>query len=482
MNTENNQMATLAGQIAESCGGKENILCAVNCMTRVRVTTRDDSAIQAEKLRTLEGVLSVTHDRPNYVEIVVGPGKSRECTGYLRAMGIPEAPEEAEKEIPQAHHETGGNHVRQTLKDFGRIFAPLIPGIIAAGLCSGLAAMIAQIPGHGDSRILSVISQLLTGINATLVTFLTAWAGYRAAEVFGGTPILGGMLGMFTTLGNVDERSKLIGLYNESQPLNAILRAGRGGVLAAVIGVWILCRIEKAVRSKIRGAWDVVFSPLLTLLASVVIYVFVLMPVLGFVSTGLCSAVEAVSMSSSPWIRMIGGFFSALIFLPMVAAGMHHGLIALYTVQLESLGYVTLYPALAMAGAGQVGAALALALHARKTGDRKLLHIINGALPAGLLGIGEPLIYGVTLPLGRPFLTAGIGAGFGGAFVMLMEVASTTWGPSGILGVFVMTEGPRGAFGSIVCFLGGVAISGAAGFFLTALQTRRASARSSTFR
>ena len=61
----------------------------------------------------------------------------------------------------------------------------------------------------------------LTGVNATMVTFLTAWAGYRAAEVFGGTPILGGMLGMFTTLTQVDEISKLIGLYNDAQPLNA---------------------------------------------------------------------------------------------------------------------------------------------------------------------------------------------------------------------------------------------------------------------
>ena len=95
-------------------------------------------------------------------------------------------------------------------------------------------------------------------------------------------------------------------------------------------------------------------------------------------------------------------------------------------------------------------------------------------LPAGIPGIGEPLIYGVTMPLGKPFITAGLGAGFGGAFVMLMRVASATWGPSGILGVFVMTEGPNGVFASVACYLAGLLISCAAGYALTTLSMKKA--------
>ena len=88
--------------------------------------------------------------------------------------------------------------------------------------------------------------------------------------------------------------------------------------------------------------------------------------------------------------------------------------------------------------------------------------------------MGEPLIYGVTLPMGKPFFTAGIGAGFGGAFVMLMEVAATTWGPSGILGVFVMTEGPRGAALSIACYVIGLIISCVAAFLITGVSVHDA--------
>ena len=150
----------------------------------------------------------------------------------------------------------------------------------------------------------------------------------------------------------------------------------------------------------------------------------------------------------------------------MVAAGMHHGMVALYSIQLQELGFITLYPALAMAGAGQVGAALALLKKVKKK-DLRLSSVIRGALPAGFLGVGEPLIYGVTLPLGKPFITAGLGAGFGGAFVMLMQVASTTWGPSGLLGIFVMTQGPQGAVKSIICYLIGLLISYVMSFIIT---------------
>ena len=77
------------------------------------------------------------------------------------------------------------------------------------------------------------------------------------------------------------------------------------------------------------------------------------------------------------------------------------------------------------------------------------------------------MIYGVTLPMGKPFITAGLGAGFGGAFVMAMQVASTTWGPSGILALFVMTGGPNGATMSIAYYAIGLVISYIMGYIIT---------------
>lgn len=84
-----------------------------------------------------------------------------------------------------------------------------------------------------------------------------------------------------------------------------------------------------------------------------------------------------------------------------------------------------------MAGAGQVGAAIALWVKCRK--NKELVRLIKGALPVGILGVGEPLIYGVTLPLGHPFITACIGGGIGGAVVASFgHVGAIAIGPSGV--------------------------------------------------
>lgn len=482
----NEQLVTL---VLEKAGGKSNVLAATNCMTRLRIDVKDDAKIEEEALKNIEGVMGIVHNKIGYVEVVVGPGKCRKCADICAAMGIPAAAGasadatetkaaastqndwQANKAAVKANQKQG--KVKNMLKTFGEIFVPLIPGVIAAGICSGVATLITQVvPDYAESSIWILIHSLLSLINASFMTYLTAWAGYRAAEKFGATPILGGMLGMITTLGGIDNISRIIGLYNEEAPLNAILRSGRGGVLAAVIGVWCLAQVEKWIRKRMPDALDIVFTPLLTLFIVCIPYIVIIMPATGYISTGLCWIVEQVCMSDVLLIRVVAGYISALLFLPMVAMGMHHGLVALYTVQLNTLGFVTLYPALAMAGAGQVGAAIAIYLKAKKANNKRIQSVISGALPAGILGVGEPLIYGVTLPMGKPFITAGLGAGFGGAFVMAMQVASTTWGPSGNLALFVMTGGPNGATMSIACYAIGLLISYAMGYVVTNLAIK----------
>ena len=87
------------------------------------------------------------------------------------------------------------NRIRSALRAIGDIFLPLLPGIICAGLCAGFASLISQaVPDYGDNKIWAFVYQILSLIHSAMMTFLTAWAGYRAAERFGGTPILGGML------------------------------------------------------------------------------------------------------------------------------------------------------------------------------------------------------------------------------------------------------------------------------------------------
>ncbi|MCQ2313488.1 MAG: HPr family phosphocarrier protein [Paludibacteraceae bacterium] len=464
--------------ILDELGGISNIDTVNNCMTRLRFKVKNESKVDEAGLASTEGVLGVVHDTACRYEVVVGPGKSRKYADLCHEMGIASA---GEREIMagndwKANKESVKNgqkksKIRDLLKVFGEIFVPLIPGTIVAGLCSGFAMLIAQLcPGYTDVLVLNLLYQLLTVVNVSFMTYIAAWAGYRAAERFGATPILGGMLGLITSLENVNTIAIALGLYNENSPLDSVLHSGKGGVLAAILGVYILSIVEKKIRKHIPDSMDIIFTPLLSMFVCLILYLFILMPVVGYISSGICWGFGQICMSEYAIVRAVAGFLGATLFLPLVATGMHHGLVALYTVQLEQIGYVTLYPALAMAGAGQVGAAIAIYIKSKKYGNERMLNVIRGALPAGFLGVGEPLIYGVTLPMGRPFVTAGLGAGFGGALVMLFQVASTTWGPSGILGVFVMTAGPQGAVRSILVYVLGLIISYIAGGIITYLS------------
>ena len=459
----------LIDKILVAVGGKNNILAVANCSTRLRIEVKDDTKIYNDNLKNIEGVLGIVHDRENYVEVVVGPGKVRKLADICAGQGIP-----ANKTITSVANDWKTNKANQKqnklkdgLKIIGEIFIPLTPGVIAAGLCAGLNALIPQLwPNYVDNKFLYTIWNILALINSAFLSYLTAWAGYRAAEKFGATPILGGMLGMSTSLTYIDNIAKTFGLYNKTNSLESILRTGRGGVLAVIVGVWILAKIEKVIRKRMPESIDIVFTPLLTLILTLIPYVFIIMPITGIISTILCNIVKAICLSDNVFVRIIAGYLSSALFLPMIAMGMHHGLVALYSVQLAEMGYVTLYPALAMAGAGQVGGAIAIYLKAKKCNNECLKNVIKGALPAGFLGIGEPLIFGVTLPMGKPFITSGLGAGFGGAFVMAMQVGATSWGTSGILALIMMSAGPNGTY-SMLYYAIGLIISYVMGFIIT---------------
>lgn len=463
----------LSRKILELVGGKENVTGATNCMTRLRVNLKDYNKADIEGLKATEGVLQVI--QMDNLHVVLGPGKAKKVTDLFKEdAGVAGMSTDASWQDNKAAMKAGQKQgkVKTALKAVGDIFVPLIPGVIAAGICSGVATLITQAcPTYKDITWLFILHQFLSMINTAFMTYITAWAGYRAAEKFGATPILGGMLGMITTMANINDISARVGGFfwvaEGEDALNAVLRAGRGGVLAVILGVLLMAKVEKFVRSKMPDALDIVVSPIIILAVCVVPYVFVIMPITGIISNALVSVVGSVCMSENVAVRMIAGFLGSFLFLPLVAMGMHHGLVALYTVQLNTIGFVTLYPALAMAGAGQVGAAIAIWLKAKKVGNKRMMSVIGGALPAGVLGVGEPLIYGVTLPMGKPFITAGLGAGFGGMFCMIFKVAATTWGPSGVLALPIMTAGGDDPMKQVACYGIGLVISYIMGFIFT---------------
>ncbi|MCI9036763.1 MAG: PTS transporter subunit EIIC [Oscillospiraceae bacterium] len=457
----------LSRKILELVGGKSNVVSAANCMTRLRIQLKDNSKAKIAQLKATDGVLGVVEDAT--LQVILGPGKAKKvCDLFVVDAGVQNGMStDNDWQSNKAAMKAGqkDSPLKQGLRTIANIFIPMIPAVIAAGLFNGLASLMGQLFPEAiasGAGIIFIIQTLFSLFGASFLGYFAIYTGINAAKEFGATPALGGMIGGISIGSQIVTISTLLGLYNADVPLNSILTTGKGGIIGVIIGVWILSKVEKALRKVIPDVLDLILTPLLSMIAVGVVYVFILMPVTGFLSDILVGALSLLINSSNPVVSIISGYVMSAVFLPMVLLGLHHGLIPIYAVQLETLGGVTLFPCLAMAGAGQVGAALAIYLKARQVNNLRMQQTIIGALPAGVLGVGEPLIYGVTLPMGKPFVTAGLGAGFGGAFVMLMHVQAIAWGPSGLVAVPLMRTPSM-----MLYFFLGIIIAYIMGFIIT---------------
>ena len=198
-------------------------------------------------------------------------------------------------------------------------------------------------------------------------------------------------------------------------------------------------------RRIIPEIFNLFLTPLLTILIAGMVAIWVLQPIGGVISQAIGTTVE-VGISQG---GAITGFILGGTFLPMVMLGIHQALTPIHAELLARSGVTILLPTVAMAGAGQVGASLAVYC---KTKNKRLKKTIASALPVGILGVGEPLIYGVTLPLGKPFIGAGIGGACGGAIQAANMVGAGAMGISGLPLAAVTDNIPVYLIGLVVAY------------------------------
>ncbi|MFI5765978.1 PTS transporter subunit EIIC [Streptomyces sp. NPDC051563] len=467
MSTDKNRATAAA--ILPLVGGPDNVLSIAHCMTRLRINLRDRSLVQDEALKALPAVMGVVED--DTYQIVLGPGTVARVTPEFEAL-VAEGRSAAPAAAPAAPAGAGAGHTADELAAQGaaiknaqkaknstpfklflrriaNIFVPLIPALIGCGIIAGLNGFLTNM--GWVPAVVPALAAMASGFMSLIAVFV----GYNTAKEFGGTAILGGAVAAIIVFPGV---AKIDAFGQQLSP-------GQGGVLGALAAALLAVQVEKWCRKWVPEALDVLVTPTLTVLVSGLVTIFGLMFVAGEVSTAIGSF--------ATWLLATGGAFAGLVlgglFLPLVMLGLHQALIPIHTTLIEQTGYTVLLPILAMAGAGQVGAAIAV--YYKLPRNRSIRATIKSALPAGFLGVGEPLIYGVSLPLGRPFVTACIGGAAGGAFVGLFNqlgtaFGSTAIGPSG-WALFPLLDGKSGMGMTIAIYAGGLAVGYLVGFAAT---------------
>lgn len=432
------KISNLGNEILKYIGGEENIISFENCMTRLRVRLKDSSLLKKEELENADGVMGVLQSGQE-VQIIVGPGTASKVSDYVKeatSIIVTDNPEfgqadEMKKRVKEQYKAPGSGF----LNKIAQIFIPLIPAFIGSGLIMGI------------NNILSVkeiaspnVIGLLGAFSGAVFGYLAIMVGMNAAKAFGASTAIGGLMGGIT-ISPVLEGVELFGRQ---------LVPGRGGIISVILVVWFASIVEKNLRKVLPSVVELILTPLLTILISGFAAVLVLQPIGGAISDGI-----GVGVSGA--IEKGGAFTGAILggtFLPLVMTGLHQGLTPIHADLIDTTGVTTLLPILAMAGAGQVGASFAVLA---RTKNKRLKKTISSALPVGILGIGEPLIYGVTLPLGKPFIGACVGGAVGGAIVAPAKVGAMSMGISGLPLAMLIKPGGVGIFilGILGAYVGG---------------------------
>ena len=440
------EQARIAQELYERLGRADNILQATNCMTRLRVRlVRKDAALVAA-VKGVKGVIGAL-DVGDEFQIVLGPGRVQAVADEVRSFMAADRAAAKKKSganveveaLREAIKAKNATPVKLFFRRIASIFVPLIPGFIACGLITGILGVYLKLAPEAAN---APLVKLLAVFGNAVFWGMNLFVGWSAAQVFGGTPILGGVLAAVISHP---------GLANVTLS-DAPLLPGRGGVisvvLAAGMGVWL----EKRLHRVVPEIFDLFLTPLLTVLLAGTATVLVVQPLGGVLSDWIGRTATAAVGSGGA----VTGFVLGGLWLPMVMLGIHQAMTPIHVDLIARYGVTVLLPILAMAGAGQVGASMAVYV---RTKSRRLKKTVASALPVGLMGVGEPLIYGVTLPLGKPFVGACIGGAAGGAVQAHFAVGAATLGISGL---------PlAGATDHILIYLFGVAVAYVAGFAAT---------------
>ncbi|WP_318515208.1 PTS N-acetylmuramic acid transporter subunit IIBC [Photobacterium leiognathi] len=468
--------ASMMQEILTAIGGNENVIKCGNCMTRLRLTLRDDSLADRDSIKRIAGVMGLVESDDQF-QIVLGPGKAQTAAEMMNSMleneqgGEETTPKKHSdlKDVASAHKQQlkkkQTSAAQRFLSKFATIFTPLIPGFIAAGLLLGIATLLEQLFVIGqtspNAHLLDLIAYMKV-FSKGLFSFLSILIGYNAQQAFGGSGVNGAILASLFVLGyNPDATSGIFSGMNDFFGNGIDPRGNIIGVLiAAIIGAWV----EKKVRQFIPDNLDMILTSMITLLIMGAVTFVIIMPIGGELFKGMSWLF--INLNGNPF----GSAILAGLFLISVMFGIHQGFVPVYFALMDAQGFNSLFPILAMAGAGQVGAALALYAKAKK---ESLLRVqVKGAIIPGLLGIGEPLIYGVTLPRVKPFVTACVGGSAGGFFIGLVAYMglpvglNTVFGPSGIVALPLMTSS-SGIFAGMAIFTIGLLIAYIVGFVAT---------------
>lgn len=416
-----NEYELVSKELIDKVGGLDNIQSVQHCMTRLRLSLKDRTLVKDDELKNVKFVKGV-NDSSGQLQIIFGTGVVNRVYKEVNKIFQKEGKEQIEVK--------GGNFLQRLSRLFGDIFIPIIPVIVASGVLMGVRSYLlgAEIL-FSDSAWYKVLAVLID----TGFAFLPALVAWSSAKKFGGSPVLGIVLGLMLISPNLPAagavgRGNVEPLIVNFLGISFALKSYHGSILVAVFAGWLVSFTEEKIRKIIPNIIDMILTPILTLGISFFIIIFGVGPIIQLLEGLLVSAFRFLFT-----IPMgIGGFIVGGLQQVLVITGLHHALWVIDINFLEQFGVNLYQPVRNASVLGQAGACLAFALFAQ---DKKLKSNSVASTVAALFGITEPAIFGTNLVFGVPFLFGMLGSAVGGMFSTAIGLAAPGMGAAGIPGI-----------------------------------------------
>ena len=424
----------VANRVMALLGGEGNIAQLNHCATRLRVVAKEDEKVDAEGLSATEGVHGYFFQNGQH-QVILGTGFVGKVFAIMKGNdSIEEAPQAEEKKDKVSTFQT----VTRTFSD---IFVAIIPALVATGLLMGLRGLLVNGFGIELSPQLNTLSQVLTDTAFIFIPVLVTWSAMR---VFGGNPVLGIVLGLMLVAPQLASKWDVAFGNAEAMMIpfmgfEIAVTGLQSSILPAVFMGWFAALVERTSRKYIPEVLDLILTPFITLLVSLIAGLVFVGPILLGIEKLITEAV--LYFLQIPY--GIGGLIYGGAIQFMAVTGMHHTIVPITIAMVTDTGFDYINPLGTAAIAGQFGAAMAVM--SMQTDKVKRTGMFGAALPA-LFGITEPAMFAITLPRVKPFLYGCIGGALGGCLGAIAGIGSAGTGATMLPGVLLYLGGGLGMY------------------------------------
>lgn len=418
----------LAREIIKNVGGRENVNSVVHCITRLRFKLKDESKANTDVLKNMDDVVTVMKSGGQY-QVVIGNHVPDVYKAVVEAGGFSSA--------APAEEAANTNLFNRFIDIISSIFTPVLGVLAATGMIKGFNAMFVAF-GWIDNT--SGTYQILNAIGDALFFFFPIFLGYTAIKKFGGSPFMGMAIGaalVYPALSGLTAGKPLYTLFAGTMfespvfitflGIPVILMNYSSSVIPIILAAFFASKVEKGFKKIIPDVVKTFIVPFATLLVVVPLTFIVIGPVATWAGQLLGQATLSI-YNLSP---VIAGLFIGGLWQVFVIFGLHWGLVP---IAINNLTVSGADPVVAMSFAAsfaQIGAVLAIWM---KIKDQKMKTLSIPSFISGIFGVTEPAIYGITLPLKKPFIISCIGGAVGGAILGFSKTQLYMFGGLGVFG------------------------------------------------